>query len=493
MTPSEALAVWLRAHPGAQTVALTETRTDAAAANQVQRWTRQGAGEISWRLDASSIVRYPNGWIDITGVATRSGIFPYDQADGSTRRELRPDGEVFDPRSMASLVGVPFTNNHPAIALDSQNTQQHQVGTVLAVARRDNLIEARIRLTDENVIKDIGAGKVELSGGYSTEVLDEGGAANGETYDAIQTNIRYNHLALVDEARAGPVARLRLDRGDAVQKGPTMKTTIKIRNTEHKVDAATLAKVMKAVRFDAAALTNDALETESVTIGGADLILPVSMVEGMLAALTGGAPAAAPAAAVTEPAVTEPGAGDAGAVAAADADPDPDKMALGDRLNSALARLDAIDKKVDGMPTQVRQQITTRGRIERIASQVLPSNFRYDSASDAAVMAAAVAQVNPDLKTRCDEAVAKKQDEFLRGMFEVVVEKAVKDRADGNDVLANLVRNDGVAPTVDPKTGLTPPPSNVTRIDTARSAYYDRLHGRKPEPKAKPTGEEGAA
>ena len=39
---------------------------------------------------------------------------------------------------------------------------------------------------------------------------------NGEPFDFRQTNIRYNHLAIVDEARAGPEARIVLDGEDAV-------------------------------------------------------------------------------------------------------------------------------------------------------------------------------------------------------------------------------------------------------------------------------------
>lgn len=42
----------------------------------------------------------------------------------------------------------------------------------------------------------------------------EPGEWNGEPYDAIQTNIRVNHLALVAVARAGDDARLNMDSQD---------------------------------------------------------------------------------------------------------------------------------------------------------------------------------------------------------------------------------------------------------------------------------------
>lgn len=481
MTPNEALAAWLSTRPEAQTSPPRELRADKAGRpGTAQRWTSRGSGEISWRLDASTIVRHDNGWIDITGVATRAGVFVYAQADGSDRLELRPEVEVFDSRSMASLVGVPFTNNHPAVALDSQNTQQHQVGTVLAVARRDDLLEARIRLTAASVVQDVADGKVELSGGYSTDVLDQAGELNGETFDAIQTNIRYNHLALVDEARAGPVARLRLDRGDAVQKAPTMKTTITIRSKSYQVDAAQLTAVMS--KASASGLRADALETEAVTIGGADLILPLSMVEQMLAALTGGV------AEMPAPEVEEMEAGDLGEelgveeVVEADAsEHEEEPKVMGARLNAAdRKRMDRLERRLDAMPATVRQQMTNRGRIERIAAQVLPSNYRYDNASDVKVMADAIAQVNPDMKTRCDSAAKAGQVEFLRGMFELAIDGAVAERNDGNDVLTSLTGN--TDPVVKAPTG------KVTRIDEARRKYYDRIQGR-----TAPKPEEGAA
>ena len=42
-----------------------------------------------------------------------------------------------------------------------------------------------------------------MSLGYNLDLIEEPGEWNGEKYDAIQTNIRINHLAIVDKARAG--------------------------------------------------------------------------------------------------------------------------------------------------------------------------------------------------------------------------------------------------------------------------------------------------
>ncbi|MFW6085065.1 MAG: DUF2213 domain-containing protein [Gemmatimonadota bacterium] len=69
----------------------------------------------------------------------------------------------------------------------------------------------------EDGVRSLERGRQELSLGYRADVIAERGEYNGEPYDHRQTNIRYNHLALVDRARAGREARINLDAEDAVQ------------------------------------------------------------------------------------------------------------------------------------------------------------------------------------------------------------------------------------------------------------------------------------
>ena len=55
--------------------------------------------------------------------------------------------------------------------------------------------------------------RVEVSAGYTCDVVDESGEYNGEPFDVRQTNIRANHAALGPRGwgRAGPDVALRLD------------------------------------------------------------------------------------------------------------------------------------------------------------------------------------------------------------------------------------------------------------------------------------------
>lgn len=151
------------------------------------------------------------GWIRDRPVITRTGIFEYQTIDGKVRKEFRPDAEVFDSNSLASIAGIPITDSHIGIL----NIRNHKgvIGTVLSPGiKEDSNVIADIIIHDANKLGK----RRDLSLGYTCS-LDEtpGQTDNGERYDAIQKAIRYNHLAVVHSGRAGN-ARLRLDATDAV-------------------------------------------------------------------------------------------------------------------------------------------------------------------------------------------------------------------------------------------------------------------------------------
>jgi hypothetical protein len=69
---------------------------------------------------------------------------------------------------------------------------------------------------DADSIKEMETGeKVEVSCGYYCDLDETPGEWNGQKYDAIQRNIRGNHVAIVPKGRAGPEARIHLDAADA--------------------------------------------------------------------------------------------------------------------------------------------------------------------------------------------------------------------------------------------------------------------------------------
>lgn len=165
-------------------------------------------------------VRTDEGFLTDTPVISRVGIFEYQDGKGKVRRELRLPEHVFSTDSLASIKGKPVTNNHPG-RVDAKNVKAHSIGTVLSDGRADG-----DDLLADIVIHDPGpidAGKRELSCGYQCVLDETPGTWNGQRYDAIQTQIKYNHLAVVERGRAGN-SRLNLDGADAFinPKEPTM-------------------------------------------------------------------------------------------------------------------------------------------------------------------------------------------------------------------------------------------------------------------------------
>lgn len=156
--------------------------------------------------------RTDEGYIRDTPVITRTGVFGYRTSDGGERRELRLPEEVFKDDSMAGLAGKPITSGHPG-KVTSKTVRRNAIGTVLSGGRRDgdNLV-ADIVIHDPSAVD---AGAKELSCGYECEIEMSAGEYQGERYDAIQRNIRHNHLAVVTKGRAGN-ARLNLDGADSV-------------------------------------------------------------------------------------------------------------------------------------------------------------------------------------------------------------------------------------------------------------------------------------
>lgn len=166
-----------------------------------------------YRLDSIPLgkaVYTEEGYLKDRPILTSTGIFEYKNPDGTVRRELRLPEEVFDPESLKSYLGKPIIITHDAGLITKDNVHDEGVGTILSEGIRDgDDVRADIIIHDTNEWKR--SGLKELSLGYNLDTDETPGVWNGQPYDAIQRNIRINHLALVFEARAGDQARLNID------------------------------------------------------------------------------------------------------------------------------------------------------------------------------------------------------------------------------------------------------------------------------------------
>lgn len=159
-------------------------------------------------------IRRADGTMIAEARMTRTGVFTYRKADGTTRREYRSPDEVFRADSLASFRGVPVTNKHPPEMITAQNARKYTVGAVLDTPRRDgDYAVATIAVHDAATIAAMDAGKNQVSNGYDVDLIEEPGTSpDGERYDARQTNIVGNHFAIgLDNARAGSDAIVRMD------------------------------------------------------------------------------------------------------------------------------------------------------------------------------------------------------------------------------------------------------------------------------------------
>ena len=178
-------------------------------------------GDTCFRYDVAPIEKYettPEGYLRAWATIARTGVQHYTDADGSVRREYRPETEVASPESLTSFGGKAITFEHPPILLDSENTKKYQIGfTGTDIVYDNGFVRAVMTITDQEAIDRIMRGDVkEVSAGYRVEYDPTPGVTeNGEHYDGIQKSINGNHVAVVRRGRAGPQVKLHLDRLDA--------------------------------------------------------------------------------------------------------------------------------------------------------------------------------------------------------------------------------------------------------------------------------------
>lgn len=159
--------------------------------------------------------RTGDGYLVTTARSVRTGIQLYagqevGRPDLAVVRVYRDAAEVFAPDSLQSFSHAPVTINHPDEAVTADNWKELSAGEVSTAAKQDgDWIMLPLILKDKKAIEAVEQGKRELSAGYTCNLdWTAGTTADGQAYDAQQRDIKINHLALVDRARAGSQARI---------------------------------------------------------------------------------------------------------------------------------------------------------------------------------------------------------------------------------------------------------------------------------------------
>lgn len=200
--------------------------------------------------DFSKHIDEDTGFLHINGVVARTGIQFYSNAElGDFNEPLklvnvyRPREEVLKEESLQSFINAPVTDDHPMEFVTVDNIKELGKGSTASYEtyNKDGIdyIKAKLVVTDKELINKVINGKMELSAGYSQTLVKEKGEFEGIPYDYKQTNIKINHIALVDSARCGSECKLVFDNNskivdeNTITKGKTM--VIKLNDSEFEV------------------------------------------------------------------------------------------------------------------------------------------------------------------------------------------------------------------------------------------------------------------
>lgn len=165
-----------------------------------------------YRADSGKLGEWqltPEGYLVANAKIARIGIQEYPNPDGTVRREFRPPEEVANRDSLKTLCDLPISIEHPPAMLDSSNARQFAVGWNGSVSYDSGFVSTKVKLIDQHAVKNaLDGGRIELSVGYITKLDWTPGVWEGQRYDAIQRNIKGNHIALTVKARGGADLRL---------------------------------------------------------------------------------------------------------------------------------------------------------------------------------------------------------------------------------------------------------------------------------------------
>lgn len=161
----------------------------------------------------------------------------------------RGEDVLFDPITIASAESKPITDDHPDDWVTPDNWKKLSKGVGKDVRRGEgadsDYLLADLLVTDKDTIKAVMDGKVEISLGYDADYTE---VSKGK---GLQSNIRVNHIALVDKGRCGS----RCSIGDSFMSTKTKKKKVsigdRIRNLVKTKDADEAEKIAKAVEDEA--------------------------------------------------------------------------------------------------------------------------------------------------------------------------------------------------------------------------------------------------
>lgn len=167
-----------------------------------------------------------NGYLVIKdNKIAKAGVFDYLGREISDKLPAGEMYKVYRPfdelvKTSKNFEGMPVKFGHEWVEPAKRDVK---IGAVSGeVKLEEPYLVADIKIYDKGAIEAItGEGIVDLSPGYIAQYTAEDGEYNGEKYDFTQRDIKYNHLAIVENGRSGKDVRIADEHWKGLDSSPT--------------------------------------------------------------------------------------------------------------------------------------------------------------------------------------------------------------------------------------------------------------------------------
>lgn len=197
---------------------------------------KKNSKTYSW--DKASAKEYDkNGYFLVTdNPISKSGVFQYlgrnipNAPDPDKMYNVyRPESELNNPETIKSAQLLPIIDDHEMLGEGATPAERKGIHGVTGedVHFKNGVLYANLKVLSETLKEKIDGGKKELSCGFYNEWKQERGNFEGKQYDYIQTDILFNHIALVDAGRMGKDVAVLDEKDNPKNKGVKMDAEMK--------------------------------------------------------------------------------------------------------------------------------------------------------------------------------------------------------------------------------------------------------------------------
>lgn len=330
------------------------------------------------------------GYLEANAFTARTGVqqyagFELDRPDLGIVNVYRDEAEVFAKKSLKTFAGIPVTLDHPPVLVDADNWEKHAKGhTKDDVLRDGEHLKIGLKITDRAAVDAVQGGKRGLSVGYTSHIeWGDGVAPDGTPYQARQTGIVANHIAIVDRGRAGSKARIGDDAKNRAGDGAGSWGASPITDAGEK----------EGNMSDLRTILVDGLQVQTTEAGAQAIDKLTDQV------------------AAKDKAITDAEAAHKAAIAAKDTELAKKDTEI-DELKGKILSDEEIDKRV-----KARADLIDRAK--KVDPKVVTDGLSDDAICEAVVKA----KIG-------DEAVKDRSDDYIRARFDGLVEAAGKSNKD---------------------------------------------------------------